>query len=122
MGYETQKQEPFLDPGRLNGTFLTVTRGKVDQFGKLVFKTKTTSVCSKIGHPACAEELKKKSFTGCEFIALLHCFSLPTGQLACLKRKTERIMYLGLLDLNVLLSGLEAAFKPSLDSPSLHPI
>lgn len=30
MGYETQKQEPFLDPGRLNGTFLTVTRGKVD--------------------------------------------------------------------------------------------
>lgn len=60
MGYETQKQEPFLDPGRLNGTFLTVTRGKVDQFGKLVFKTKKTSVCSKIGHPACAEEFKKK--------------------------------------------------------------
>lgn len=61
MGYETQKQEPFLDPGRLNGTFLTVTRGKVDHsLEKLVFKTKTTSVCSKIGHPACAEELKKK--------------------------------------------------------------
>lgn len=30
MGYETQKQEPFLVPGRLNRTFLNVTRGKVD--------------------------------------------------------------------------------------------
>lgn len=52
MGYETQKQEPFLDPGRLNGTFLTVTRGKVDQFGKLVFKTKN-NLCLLKNWPSC---------------------------------------------------------------------
>lgn len=58
MGYETQKQEPFLDPGRLNWTFFTVTRGKVDHSLENWSLKQKQPVCSKIGHPACAEELK----------------------------------------------------------------
>lgn len=99
MGYETQKQEPFLDPGRLNGTFLTVTRGKVDHsLENWSLKQKQPLFAQKLAILHVLRNLKKKFFTGYKFIALLHCFSLPAGQLACLKRKTERRMYLGLLD------------------------